>query len=66
MNVLAIYLVNTFLYGLRNNSGFSSQVILMVQAPSKTMTLEAFLHLPETKPDSAYINERIVQKPMSK
>jgi len=38
----------------------------MVQAPSKTTTLEAFLQRPETKPASEYINGRIIQKPMPK
>ena len=36
----------------------------MVQVPEKTITLEAFLKLPETKPASEYIDGRIVQKPM--
>ena len=36
----------------------------MVQAPSKPLTLEAFLALPETKPASEYINGAIIQKPM--
>ena len=38
----------------------------MVQAPSKPLTLEAFLQLPETKPASEYIEGHIVQKPMPK
>ena len=38
----------------------------MVQAPSKSLTLEAFLALPETKPASEYINGEIIQKPMPK
>ena len=36
----------------------------MVQAPSKTLTLEEFLKLPETKPASEYLNGTIIQKPM--
>jgi Uma2 family endonuclease len=38
----------------------------MVQALSKTLTLEAFLQQPETKPASEYINGQIIQKPMPK
>ncbi len=36
----------------------------MVQIPSKTLTLEEFLQLPETKPASEYIDGQIIQKPM--
>ena len=36
----------------------------MVQTPSKILTLETFLKLPETKPASEYINGQIVPKPM--
>lgn len=36
----------------------------MVQTPSKPITLEAFLTLPETKPASEYIDGHILQKPM--
>jgi Uma2 family endonuclease len=36
----------------------------MVQISEKTLTLEAFLQLPETKPASEYIDGRIIQKPM--
>lgn len=36
----------------------------MVQAPSKPITLEEFLRLPETKPPSEYINGNIIQKPI--
>lgn len=36
----------------------------MVQTPTKTITLEEFLKLPETKPASEYINSQIIQKPM--
>ncbi|NEQ95161.1 MAG: Uma2 family endonuclease [Cyanothece sp. SIO2G6] len=36
----------------------------MVQIPTKPITLEAFLRLPETKPASEYINGQISQKPM--
>jgi Uma2 family endonuclease len=38
----------------------------MVQALSKTLTLEAFLQQPETKPASEYINGQIIQKSMPK
>ncbi|MEL6813255.1 MAG: Uma2 family endonuclease [Cyanobacteria bacterium J06598_3] len=38
----------------------------MVQAPSKPLTLEEFLQLPETKPASEYIDGSIIQKPMPK
>jgi Uma2 family endonuclease len=36
----------------------------MVQVPNKTLTLEEFLKLPETKPASEYIDGQILQKPM--
>jgi Uma2 family endonuclease len=36
----------------------------MVQIPEKTVTLEEFLKLPETKPASEYIDGRSIQKPM--
>ena len=36
----------------------------MVQAPLKTITLEAFLELPETKPAAEYINGCVIPKPM--
>jgi Uma2 family endonuclease len=36
----------------------------MVQTPSKPITLEEFLKLPETKPASEYIEGKIIQKPM--
>ena len=36
----------------------------MVQAPQKTITLDEFLQLPETKPASEYINGAILEKPM--
>ena len=36
----------------------------MVQTPVKSLTLESFLALPETKPASEYIDGKIVQKPM--
>lgn len=38
----------------------------MVQAPTKPLTLEDFLQLPETKPASEYINGQVIQKPMPK
>jgi len=38
----------------------------MVQLPSKALTLEEFLQLPETKPASEYIDGHIIQKPMPK
>jgi Uma2 family endonuclease len=36
----------------------------MVQLPTKTLSLEEFLKLPETKPASEYIDGQIIQKPM--
>jgi len=36
----------------------------MVKSPLKSLTLEAFLELPETKPASEYIDGAIIQKPM--
>ncbi len=36
----------------------------MVQVPTPTLTLEAFLQLPETKPASEYIDGQVIQKPM--
>jgi Uma2 family endonuclease len=36
----------------------------MVQTPTKTLTLEEFLALPETEPASEYIEGQIIQKPM--
>ncbi|MDZ8053209.1 MAG: Uma2 family endonuclease [Aulosira sp. ZfuVER01] len=36
----------------------------MLKAASKTLTLEEFLQLPETKPASEYIDGQIIQKPM--
>lgn len=36
----------------------------MVQIPEKTIALEEFLALPETKPASEYINGQVIQKPM--
>ncbi|BAY75528.1 hypothetical protein NIES25_19740 [Nostoc linckia NIES-25] len=36
----------------------------MVKSPTKLITLEDFLKLPETKPASEYINGQIIQKPM--
>jgi Uma2 family endonuclease len=36
----------------------------VVQTPIKTITLDEFLKLPETKPASEYIDGQIIQKPM--
>lgn len=36
----------------------------MVQTPAPSLTLEAFLKLPETKPASEYLDGQIIQKPM--
>jgi Uma2 family endonuclease len=36
----------------------------MVQVPTKPLTLDEFLALPETKPASEYIDGTIIQKPM--
>ena len=38
----------------------------MVTTTSKSISLEEFLALPETKPASEYINGKIIQKPMPK
>jgi Uma2 family endonuclease len=38
----------------------------MVQTPAKSLTLQEFLAIPETKPASEYINGKITQKPMPK
>jgi Uma2 family endonuclease len=44
----------------------ASQAMNMTATTSPTMTLEAFLKLPETKPASEYIEGEIIQKPMPK
>lgn len=36
----------------------------MVQTPTKSLTLDEFLKLPETKPASEFIEGQIIQKPM--
>ncbi|MGG6294678.1 Uma2 family endonuclease [Leptolyngbya sp. AN02str] len=36
----------------------------MVQTPSKPISLEEFLKLPETKPASEFIDGKVIQKPM--
>lgn len=36
----------------------------MVQTPTKPLSLQEFLNLPETKPASEYINGEVIQKPM--
>lgn len=36
----------------------------MVQIPAKSLTIEEFLKLPETKPASEYIDGQVIQKPM--
>ncbi len=36
----------------------------MVTTPSKSITLQEFLAIPETKPASEYIDGKIIQKPM--
>ena len=38
----------------------------MVTTPSKSITLQEFLAIPETKPASEYIDGKIIQKPMPK
>jgi Uma2 family endonuclease len=40
--------------------------LIMVQTPIKSISLEAFLALPETKPASEYVDGEIIQKPMPK
>jgi Uma2 family endonuclease len=37
---------------------------VMVQTPTKLLTLDEFLQLPETKPASEFIDGQIIQKPM--
>jgi Uma2 family endonuclease len=44
----------------------SRQTITMLVTTSKSITLEEFLKLPETKPANEYIDGAIVQKPMPK
>lgn len=39
-------------------------MITMVQTPAKTISLEDFLQLPETKPAKEYIDGQIIPKPM--
>jgi Uma2 family endonuclease len=36
----------------------------MVQTPTKPITLEDFLRLPETKPASEFVDGQVIQKPM--
>jgi len=36
----------------------------MVQTPSKALTLDEFLKLPETQPASEFVEGRIIQKPI--
>ncbi|MEA5508176.1 Uma2 family endonuclease [Crocosphaera sp. UHCC 0190] len=36
----------------------------MIQTSNKSLTLDEFLQLPETKPSKEYINGQIIQKPM--
>ena len=36
----------------------------MLQTSTQVLTLEEFLKLPETEPDSEYVDGRIIQKPM--
>jgi Uma2 family endonuclease len=38
--------------------------MVMVQTPAKTLTLDEFLKLPETKPAREFIDGQIIQKPM--
>ena len=38
----------------------------MVKTPLRSLTLQTFLELPETKPANEYINGQIIQKPMPK
>ena len=42
----------------------SSIPTAMVQTPTKPVTLDEFLKLPETKPASEFIDGQIIQKPM--
>ena len=36
----------------------------MLKTPTKSLSLEEFLALPETKPASEYIEKQVIQKPM--
>ena len=36
----------------------------MIKTPTRQISLEEFLQLPETEPASEYINGEIIQKPM--
>ncbi|MBC1270530.1 Uma2 family endonuclease, partial [Trichormus variabilis FSR] len=36
----------------------------MIKTPTRRISLEEFLQLPETKPVSEYIDGEIIQKPM--
>ena len=38
----------------------------MVTTPAKSISLEEFLALPETKPAQEYVDGKIIQKPMPK
>lgn len=38
----------------------------MLKTSSESISLEAFLNLPETKPAAEYINGEIIQKPLPK
>jgi Uma2 family endonuclease len=40
--------------------------LIMVQTPIKSISLAAFLAMPETKPASEYVDGEIIQKPMPK
>jgi Uma2 family endonuclease len=52
------------LYNGFNLLFISSPSSAMVQTPTKPLTLEDFLKLPETKPASEFIDGQIIQKPM--
>ena len=57
-------LLDLRLYPTTLKSGQRNGDETMLQTPTKPITLEAFLRLPETKPASEYIDGHIIQKPM--
>jgi Uma2 family endonuclease len=49
---------------LADNTHNRSLFLVMVQTPIKSISLEAFLKLPATKPASEFVDGQIIQKPM--
>jgi Uma2 family endonuclease len=52
------------LLNLADNTHNRSSLPIMVQTPIKSLSLAAFLKLPETKPASEFVDGQIFQKPM--